>query len=44
MEKKKDNKKDQNQLSLAEKLRKSGIPNGVISEMTKISEKELPKN
>ena len=44
MEKGKDNKKDQNQLHLAEKLRKSGIPNGVIAEMTKISEKALSKN
>ena len=44
MEKKKDNKKDQNQLSLAETLRKSGIPNGVIAEMTKISDKALSKN
>ena len=43
MEKEKDNKKDQNQLYLAEKLRKSGIPNGVIAEMTKISEKALSK-
>jgi hypothetical protein len=40
---KKDNKKDQNKLHLAEKLRKSGIPNGVIAEMTKISEKALSK-
>ena len=44
MEKKKDNKKNQNQLSLAETLRKSGIPNGVIAEITKISEKALSKN
>ena len=44
MERKKDNKKDQNKIYLAEKLRKSGIPNGVIAEMMKISEKELPKN
>ena len=44
MEKKKDNKKDQNKIDLAETLRKSGIPNGVIAEMTKISEKALSKN
>ena len=39
MEKEKDNKKDQNKIYLAEKLRKSGIPNGVIAEMRKISER-----
>ena len=44
MEKKKDNKKDQNKIYLAETLRKSGIPNGVIAEMRKISEKALSKN
>jgi hypothetical protein len=44
MEKEKDNKKDQNKIYLAEILKKSGIPNGIIAEMTKISEKELPKN
>ena len=44
MERKKDNKKDQNKIDLAETLRKSGIPNGIIAEMTKISEKALSKN
>ena len=40
---KKDNKKDQNQLSLAETLRKSGIPNGVIAEMGKYQRKNYLK-
>jgi len=44
MEKKKYTCKKLKKLHLAEKIRKSGIPNGVIAEMTKISEKALSKN